>query len=122
MLMNALILAGLSAVGLIFVFKKMPKNVQEFLLKHPLLTELLTFLATYATLGGSLTALFAGSIVSTVTTILLHVRDNPQDYEGIIAGGEWLSQQGSLGLKSLNKWLVTTLKVESRKAEPRLVA
>jgi hypothetical protein len=92
MLMNAVILAGLSAAGLIFVFKKLPPQVQEFLLKHAILTEILTFLATYATLGGTLTALFAGSIVGTVTTVLLHVRVNghKDEYKGWIAAGRWI--------------------------------
>lgn len=120
MLVNAAILAGLSATGLVFVFKKLPPKVQEYLLRHPLQTEILTFLATYATLGGSLTALFAGAIVGTVTTALLHVREHRDEYQGLILGAEWLIQKCKSLLNQANSYLVNTLK--STKEPARIAA
>lgn len=117
MLENAAILGALSAMGLAFVFKKLPPKVQEFLLKHAILTEILTFLATYVTLGASLTALFAGTIVSTVTTILLHIRANPGKYEGIILAGQWCITKAEAFLAEANKWFVNSLKANKQATE-----
>ena len=118
MLANATIFAGLSAMGLVFVFKKLPPKVQEFLLKHAILTEIITFLLTYVTMGGTLTALFAGSIVSTITTLLLHIRSHPKEYEGLVLASQWLSTKCSSFMSSMNSWLINTLKEHT---QPKLV-
>ena len=110
MLTNALVLGSLSAMGLVFMFRKLPPRAQQFLLDHALLTEIVTFLITYTTLGGSLTALFAGSIVSAVQSMLFHIRSNPKKYEGLMLASGWMMQQGGSFLSQVNSWLITTLK------------
>ena len=80
MLIDALVLACLSTIGLVLAFKKLPRKVRRFLAKHALLTDFLTFVLTYFTLGGSLTALTAGAMVAIFTSVMLHVIENPNDY------------------------------------------
>jgi hypothetical protein len=80
MLMDALVLATLSTIGFVFAWKKLPRNIRRFLQKHALLTDIITFLLTYITLGSSLTALTAGSIVAIFTSMLMHIVANPNDF------------------------------------------
>lgn len=61
-------------------FRKLPRKVRRFLIKHALLTDFLTFFITYITLGSSLTALTAGAIVAVMTSALCYVLENENDF------------------------------------------
>jgi Ca2+/Na+ antiporter len=80
MLVDATILAILSAVGLIALFAKLPRQIRRFLLKHAVFTDFITFFLTYYTLGGTLTALTAGAIVGIITSALMYIASNPNDF------------------------------------------
>lgn len=122
MLMNALILAGLSATGLIFAFRKLPKKVQDFMVKHWLLTEIVTFLITYTTLGGTLTALFAGAIVSGVQSVAFHIHEHQEEYEGLNLLFKWMGKKMDEGMQNLNATLVRNLKSNVVDATEELAA
>ncbi len=102
MLSTALIFAGLTAAGLVFTFKKLPKGMQEFMLKHYLLTEIITTLLTIGLTGTSLTGLMAGAIVGVTTSGLLHVREYPEKYAYLHVAGDWLTEQIDKGTGWLN--------------------
>ena len=80
MLSDALVLALLSTIGFIMLYKKLPRKVRKFLEKHALFTDFLTFILTYITLGSTLTALTAGAMVAIMTSCIIHVLANPDDF------------------------------------------
>jgi len=59
---------------------KLPRRIRRFLLRHAVFTDFLTFILTYITLGGTLTALTAGALVGIVTSALMYIADNPDDF------------------------------------------
>lgn len=79
-LSDALVLAILSTTGFILTYNKLPNRVRRFLRKHALLVDVATFIVTYLTLGSSLTALTAGAMVAIMTSVLLHIMNNPNDF------------------------------------------
>ncbi len=78
--MDALVLAVLSTVGFVMTYKKLPRKIRRFLAKHGVITDILTFVLTYFTLGGSLTALTAGAMVAIFTSMLITIAENPNDF------------------------------------------
>lgn len=80
MLTDALVLSVLSTIGFVLAYQKLPRKVRRFLQKHALLTDIITFMITYVTMGSSLTALTAGAMVAIFTSVLIHVAANPDDF------------------------------------------
>jgi hypothetical protein len=80
MLSDALVLAILSTIGLIMLYKKLPRKIRKFLEKHAVFTDFLTFILTYITLGSTLTALTAGAMVAIMTSCIIHILANKNDF------------------------------------------
>lgn len=80
MLYDALVLSILSTIGFVMTYKKLPRKMRRFLAKHGVFTDVLTFVITYFTLGGSLTALTAGAMVAIWTSMLVTIAEHPEDY------------------------------------------
>ncbi len=93
MLTNAVILAALSASGLVVIWKRLPNGMRQYIIRHPIQGEIAVFVITFGTLGGSLTALFAGSIVSAITSVLLHIAEHPEQYTEIIMLKDFVAQK-----------------------------
>ena len=109
MLVNAFILACMSAAALGLTFVKLPVKIQQLLLKHPLFTDLATFGLTYITLGGSLTALFAGCVVGLVTSFMMHVHENKEKFRGVIIAWEWLLAKAKEFAVTADTWICENL-------------
>lgn len=80
MLSDALVLAILSTIGLIMLYAKLPRKVRRFLEKHAVLTDFVTFILTYLSLGSTLTALTAGAMVAIFTSCIIHISANKEDF------------------------------------------
>lgn len=91
-------------MGLVLLFTKLPRKVRRFLTKHAVFTDFVTFILTYYTLGGSLTALTAGAIVGVVTSALLYIHDHPEDFMYLYDLYEALKIQVKSLKESLNKY------------------
>ena len=104
MLATATIFAGLTAVGLVFTFKKLPPKVQAFMLKHYVLTEIITTLTTMVLMGTSMTGLLGAAMVGTVTTVLLHVREHPDQFAWAHAIGDMITDEGNKLFGAFNAW------------------
>jgi hypothetical protein len=103
-LSTAVIFAGLTAAGLVFTFKKLPQKVQDFMLRHHVLTEIITTLSTMLLMGTSMTGLLGAAMVGTVTTGLLHVREHPTKYAWLHAVGARISEAADKATTTLNEW------------------
>ena len=106
MLSDAMVLAILSTIGLLMLFKKLPRKIRKFLEKHAVFTDFLTFILTYLTLGSTLTALTAGCMVAIFTSMLIHIQAHPDDFmylydaheamkDGLAEVKSYLSQLGA---------------------------
>ena len=93
MIQQALTLAVLSTVGFMMIYQKLPRKVRRFLEKHSLMTDAIALLLTYAFLGGTLTALMAGSMVGILTSVLLEIANNPEDWLFVYDARDFISAQ-----------------------------
>lgn len=73
MIVEAAILGSASAAGFGLTYTRVPEQVKEFCLRHPLLTDVVATYLTYELLGGTLTALLAAGFVSVFVSILLYL-------------------------------------------------
>lgn len=80
MFSDAFALALLTTTGFMFIYKKFPTRLRKFLEKHSLLTDLVAAILTYMLLGGTLTALTASAMVGILTSCLLYIAANPNDF------------------------------------------
>ena len=80
MLTSALSLAIATTAAATIVFNKLPRKIRRFLVKHSLFTDFLALISTYLLLGSTLTALMAAALVGLLTSALLHIANNPDDY------------------------------------------
>lgn len=108
MLFNAIFLAALKAGGAIAIWAKLPPRLQAFMKKHALLTDISLAVLVYTLLGGTLTALVAGAELGLICSVLLHVANNKQKYNGLIAAGEWSKHKASEMLSNINRHLNAT--------------
>lgn len=118
MLINALVLAGISTVCYELAYSKLPPHMQRFLVKHALFTDFITFLITYVTLGGTLTALTAGALVSLFTSFLLHVANNQEKFQYLLAIRDWIHEKVDEFVIQANMW---ARELKARRAQPVMV-
>ncbi len=104
MLMDALVLSILSTVGFVMTYKKLPRKVRRFLAKYGVFTDVVTFVLTYFTLGGSLTALTAGAMVAIWTSMLITIAEHPEDYLYIYDAIKVVKEQMAAAKKTLNQF------------------
>jgi hypothetical protein len=81
MISQAMALAILTFAGFYLLFKKLPAKIQNFFLKHSLLTDILTTVGAYYFLGGTLTALFSASIVGLMVSGALYLSSHSEDFQ-----------------------------------------
>jgi hypothetical protein len=77
--------------------------VKRFVDKHPILVDVITFLLTYFTLGSSLTALTAGSMVAIMTSIFIHINTHHDDFLYLFDLRDFIKDQFQVAKTSLNK-------------------
>jgi len=90
MLSNALALSLLSTGGVYLIYKKLPAKVRNFLEKHSLFTDAISFILTYMILGGTLTALIAAAMMGVMVSAMLHVVTNKDKYIYLYDLTDWL--------------------------------
>lgn len=102
MLIDALVLSILSTIGFVMTYQKLPRKMRRFLAKHGVLCDIITFVLTYFTLGGSLTALTAGAMVAIWTSMLITIVENPNDYMYVYDFMDAVNSQMAAAKKALN--------------------
>lgn len=80
MLLDSLVLAALTTLGCSLTFSRFPKEIKQFIIDHALWSDVGALFLTYWFLGGTITALIAGSMVSCFTSILLYIAQNEEDF------------------------------------------
>ena len=70
-----------SGIGMFLLWKKLPKRVQNFALKHPLFADIFTSFGAFCLFGGGVTALFTGATVALMADIALYVKRNEKDFQ-----------------------------------------
>jgi len=73
-----LTLGGLTVAGFYLIWKKLPRRVRNFAVRHPLATDLTAAIATYVVIGGSVTGLFAAAWTGIIVSLMLKVGNNPK--------------------------------------------
>jgi hypothetical protein len=104
MLTNAFALALVTSGGFMMVYKKFPRRLRKWIEKNALLADASALFLTYVLLGGTLTALTAGAMVGLMTSGLLHVAQNKEDFEYLIVAKDWVSNKVGELSSSLNMW------------------
>ena|SRR3990167_5976726 len=97
MLVDAFVLSVLTTIAFITIYAKMPRSVRSWVEGHPLFALLAHATLTIMLLGGTLTALFAGSMVGVMTAAILHIVAHPDDYLYIYDFIDYMKQ----GMKKL---------------------
>lgn len=118
MLLDAMILATLSVIGFAMVYKKLPRKLRKFLEKHALFTDTMALLLTYSLFGGTLTALIAGALVGIMTSMLLHIANNPDDFMFLYDTIEMMNEK----INALKKYFNTYGKEYKAEKEARLAS
>jgi TRAP-type C4-dicarboxylate transport system permease large subunit len=72
MLLEASVLGAASAAGFGLTWTRIPQQIRQFCLTHPLWTDIIATYLTYELLGGTLTALVAAGFVSVLVSVLLY--------------------------------------------------
>jgi len=88
MISQAIALAIVTFAGFAILYAKMPAKVRRFIESYPLLSDALAAGATYAFLGGTLTALFAGGCVALMTSTGLHIANHKEDFQYLWDGAD----------------------------------
>ena len=73
MLVEATVLGVASTAGFGLTWTRIPVQVKQFCLEHPLLTDVIATWLTYELLGGTLTALVAAGFVSVFVSVILYL-------------------------------------------------
>ena len=82
-MVSGFFLGFVSFLSLVTLFQKMPAPIKRWCAKHSLFTDILTTLATYATLAGissSITTAFAAAFVGLFFEMFMYVERNPEDF------------------------------------------
>lgn len=77
---DGLVLGSLTVGGFYLVYRKLPPKVRAFMEKHALLTDAVALYGTYILMGGGVTALFAAAWAGILTSIMLYIAANPQEF------------------------------------------
>lgn len=104
MLLDAALLATLTGMSLILLYKKLPARVKQFLVKHPLLVDALAMCLTLGALGTSLTALMAGAMVDVVLGIAMYIAEHPDDFLYLYDAWNMLQTKMNEAKKVLNDY------------------
>jgi len=72
LLVDATVLGAASSAGFGLTWMRIPGQVKQWCLDHPLLTDIVATFLTYELLGGTLTALIAAGFVSVFVSVLLY--------------------------------------------------
>ncbi len=73
MLVEATVLGVASTAGFGLTWTRIPAQVKQFCLEHPLLTDVIATWLMYELLGGTLTALVAAGFVSVFVSVILYL-------------------------------------------------
>lgn len=93
MISNAVALALLTTAGFWCIWRKLPRKVRRFIIKHNLAADVVALLLTYMLLGGTLTALTAGALVGLLTSALLYVAENESEFLYLSDFGDWMKDR-----------------------------
>lgn len=81
MIFEGFALGILTTTGWCMLFRQLPVSVQNWIIKHSLLTDFAALVTTYFLLGGGLTAMFASAVADILISAMLHIANHPQDFE-----------------------------------------
>lgn len=72
MLVEATVLGAASTAGFGLTWTRIPGQIRQWCVDHPLLTDIVATFLTYELLGGTLVALLAAGFVSVFVSIILY--------------------------------------------------
>jgi len=93
MLGTAVSLALLTTTSFYIVYSKLPRKIRRFLEKYHLATDVAALVGTYLLLGQTLTALIAGALVCLLTSALLHIANNQDDFLILFDLRDWVKEK-----------------------------
>lgn len=73
MLVEATVLGAASTAGFGLTWTRIPEQIKQFCIEHPLLTDIVATALTYELLGGTLVALLAAGFVSVFLSVVLYL-------------------------------------------------
>ena len=83
MLTTGFSLAILSTICFYFLYRKLPKRIKRWMVKHAFITDVMACLLTYWLFGSTLTALIAAAIMGIIVSIMLALLSNPVTEEAL---------------------------------------
>lgn len=86
MLVEGLVLGGLTFAGFAVTYSRLPAGVKVFIQKHPLLSDMAMVTFFYTVMGMSVTAHFAVAAMSVMTIMGLHVVRNKEQWQFLFDG------------------------------------
>lgn len=81
MLVEGLVLGGLTFAGAAVMYSRLPQGVKVFIQKHPLIADLSMITVFYTVMGMSVTAHFAVAAMSVMMIAGLHVVRNKEEWQ-----------------------------------------
>ena len=99
-----MVMASLAGFTVITLYKKFPKGVQRFALKHVLLTDATLMVATVSTFGMTATGLLAGGMLDVIITCAIHIANHPDDFQYIFDAKNFLGEQLTNVSDALNEF------------------
>jgi hypothetical protein len=73
LLVEATVLGAASTAGFGLTWTRIPEQIRQWCVEHPLLTDVVATFLTYELLGGTLTALVAAGFVSVFISAILYI-------------------------------------------------
>jgi hypothetical protein len=73
LLVEATVLGAASTAGFGLTWTRIPEQIRQWCVDHPLLTDVVATYLTYELLGGTLTALIAAGFVSVFVSVVLYL-------------------------------------------------
>jgi hypothetical protein len=105
MISTAFTLACLITASLFFLYNHLPREVRRWVLKHGLLVDFVVMIATFTSLGTTVTALIAGAIVDLFVSAAIHIMNHKEDFAFIFDTFEMakeLLKKGQVKLQEVN--------------------
>lgn len=90
MIVDALVLSGVTFAGAALIYEQLPLKAKLFLMEHKLLTRVICAVGTYTLLGGSVTALFAAGFLDLMVGVTLAILNDPQAANNLARVGAYL--------------------------------
>ena len=105
MIVEGMLLGTITMTGFAFTYKKLPGRVKRFIVRHPLLTEVVMVVTFYEIMGMTVIAHVAAAVMTLQAMALLHIARNPDDFrflDDVIDEGKAKMRAAMDKLKEIN--------------------